>query len=171
MGKKFSLKTKQKFRECVKLDTDSGCWLWIGTKCKDYGMFYVPETQRSVRAHKWLWELVHGPVPQGYELDHLCHNKTCVNPNHLEAVTHWENMKRAALRGVWAGENNSQAKRTTEEVMAIKFLNQYLNIPARLLSEKMQIPERSIYSILAGESWQSVELPLIIKQELVKGEN
>jgi len=49
-------------------------------------------------AHKAIYEAEHGPVPDGLELDHLCRNKACVNPNHLEAVTHLVNVRRGQAR-------------------------------------------------------------------------
>lgn len=47
-------------------------------------------------AHRVYWERENGPVPSGLELDHLCRNPTCVRPDHLEAVTHAENIRRSA---------------------------------------------------------------------------
>jgi hypothetical protein len=79
------------------------CWLWTGAKWnRGYGYFYVLCMKRAdgsrltqrMGAHKVMWEHVNGPVPKGLELDHLCREPRCVNPKHLEAVTHAENVKR-----------------------------------------------------------------------------
>ena len=51
-----------------------------------------------VMAHRFAYELLVGPIPDDLELDHLCRNTCCVNPEHLEAVTHLENMRRRHLR-------------------------------------------------------------------------
>lgn len=72
----------------------SGCHLWIGATDGEgrYGAFGVG--RKVVRAHRWAWEQEHGPVPTGMDLDHLCRKTLCVNPAHLELVTHRENVLR-----------------------------------------------------------------------------
>ena len=75
------------------------CWIWTAALDDGYGQFWYDG--RMVRAHRFAYELVIGPIPDGLEPDHLCENTACVNPDHLEPVTHQENM----LRG-----NNPVAK-------------------------------------------------------------
>lgn len=73
--------------------TDADCWEWGGyLDEKGYGRLVVKKT--TAYAHRVLWELERGPVPDGRELDHLCRNPACVNPDHLEPVTHQENIRR-----------------------------------------------------------------------------
>jgi len=73
------------------------CWLWTGGKtqgAQGYGCFQVNHV--NYRAHRLAYELLRGPIPIGLQLDHLCRNPSCVNPDHLEPVTAREN----TLRGI-----------------------------------------------------------------------
>lgn len=73
----------------------NGCWVWVAAiKSGGYGGFGVGS--KVVRAHRFAYEHFKGPVPDGLEIDHLCRNRACVNPDHLEAVDRRVNV----LRGV-----------------------------------------------------------------------
>lgn len=72
----------------------TGCWLWTAIKGHT-GYAQVGIGKRTgARAHKVIYEMLIGPVPKGLELDHLCRTRACVNPYHLEPVTHQQNMRR-----------------------------------------------------------------------------
>jgi hypothetical protein len=76
-------------------EPNSGCWLWVGADNGiGYGIVGVPGRRSPMLAHRALYEHVNGPIEPGLELDHLCRNPTCVNPDHLEAVTKKENLRR-----------------------------------------------------------------------------
>ena len=76
---------------------DGECLIWTGAKAKGYGMFGRGRKGTGwIAAHRFTWELLRGPIPKGLELDHLCRNHACVNPDHLEVVTHQENCLRGA---------------------------------------------------------------------------
>ncbi len=71
------------------------CWLWTAHRNnKGYGVFH-PEWNVRVYAHRWSYEQAKGAIPEGLEIDHLCRTPACINPAHLEAVTHRENILRS----------------------------------------------------------------------------
>lgn len=86
----------------------TGCWVWLGTKNSDgYGKTLVGRTKRGkgaqpVRryAHRVAFFLAGGTLPEGADLDHLCRNRACVNPAHLEPVSRKENVARGLLPGL-----------------------------------------------------------------------
>jgi len=81
-----------------KVRKSDGCWEWIAyTNPDGYGHFRVDG--RIVRAHRWAYEHLVGPIPSGLDLDHRCRVRHCVNPAHLEPVTRKENILRGAGRG------------------------------------------------------------------------
>ena len=69
------------------------CWTWTRAKVDGYGQVRDPDAGR-VQVHRALWEILVGLVPEGLELDHLCRNRACANPDHLEPVTRSENVRR-----------------------------------------------------------------------------
>ena len=79
----------------------SRCWLWTGgVTPAGYGR--VKWDHADVTVHRLTWEWKNGPIPDGLQLDHLCRNRRCVRPSHLEPVTCRENLRRG---NGWAGRN------------------------------------------------------------------
>lgn len=95
----------------VVLERDA-CWLWKGARTAGgYGTFYersgpnetrpprapgerAPRPGRQLLAHRVMYETIVGPIPEGLDIDHLCRNRACVRPKHLEPVTRQENLLR-----------------------------------------------------------------------------
>ncbi len=87
----------------VEQDPLTGCHNWIGRLTLGYGHMRVG--RQNFRAHRYAYERVRGPIPFGLVIDHLCRNKACCNPDHLEAVTQQEN----TLRGLAPSAKNAAA--------------------------------------------------------------
>jgi hypothetical protein len=88
----------ERFQRCYQMSA-TGCWEW--TKRLNpggYGSFRA--NGRRAGAHRWSYELHVGPIPAGMDIDHLCRNRKCVNPHHLEPVTRSENLRRGEV-GQW----------------------------------------------------------------------
>lgn len=77
-------------------EPNSGCWLWTGaTNGFGYGRLF--SNGRNRYAHRVSFEIAHGPIADDMQLDHLCRNTFCINPDHLEPVTNQENVKRGLM--------------------------------------------------------------------------
>lgn len=78
----------------ARYDIVGECWRWLGARTPNgYGTFRFKNRTQPV--HRWAYEEWVGPIPEGLEIDHLCRTRDCINPDHLEAVTRAENMRRA----------------------------------------------------------------------------
>lgn len=80
----------------ARTEWEGDCLIWHGARSGD-GYGRMKHNGHTMGSHHVAWELANGSVPEGLELDHLCGNRACVNTDHLEPVTHEENMSR---RGV-----------------------------------------------------------------------
>ena len=78
-----------------RVDKTDSCWLWTGGKDTDgYGRFHFGG--KSIAAHRWAWQELRGPIAEGLVLDHKCYTLACVNPEHLQAVSHAKNLENRA---------------------------------------------------------------------------
>lgn len=79
---------------------DNGCWLWARSKSRD-GYGWASLNNKTYQAHRLIYVLTKGEVPEGLHLDHLCRVRHCVNPAHLEPVTPRENLRRGDTQTGW----------------------------------------------------------------------
>jgi len=101
-----------------KVDKSGECWDWRGyvRAGNGYGQFGISQS-KTVYAHRFAYEDRVGQIPEGFQVDHTCHNRTCVNPAHLRAVTHKQNTEnlsgaradnKQGLRGVGLNRRNGK---------------------------------------------------------------
>lgn len=100
----------QRFHDKYQVDPESGCWEWTAHRSPEgygtIGWTREPGDTVSVYAHRLSYEMHHGPIPAGLVVDHMCNNRGCVNPDHLQAITHRANCLRStspATRRYWLG--------------------------------------------------------------------
>lgn len=88
---------QERFEEKYIPEAITGCWLWTGAlSTEGYGR--ISMNNGLVQAHRIPWEMVHGAIPKGMELDHVCHCRACVNPEHVRLATRAENSRNSLLR-------------------------------------------------------------------------
>jgi hypothetical protein len=99
---------QERWKKLYVVDPVTECWNWTGTTARGYG--YIRDgARRNLLAHRFVWEQTGGILRPGLELDHLCRNRGCVNPLHLEQVTHTVNMERTT-----GHRNKTHCKRNHE---------------------------------------------------------
>jgi hypothetical protein len=115
------------------------CWIW---------QWYIDPTGYGKIGGKWAhrvyFKAFKGEIPSGLEIDHLCRNRPCVNPRHLEAVTRQQNVRRG------------RATKLTEATA--RFIRES-SLSSRALASELGLSERHIHSIRAGERWADEDVP------------
>lgn len=130
----------------IKIYTNKGCWLWLNSKSPNgYGNF------RYQSSHRYIYELSKGRVKNGYDLDHLCRNRICCNPNHLEEVMREEN----SFRG--------KKSRLTKKIV-LEMRNLYKTEKVSNISEEYNIPYSTAHAAITGITWKNIDNKTIRKQ-------
>jgi hypothetical protein len=134
------------------VDPESGCWNWLGYRNeRGYGVETLPDDSsphgyRSRYAHRAYYERAKGSIPRHLHLDHLCRNPSCVNPNHLEAVTPAENVQRGLA-----------AKLTPETVTAMRLRHAEGDVTTLQLAKAYGIHHSQVSRVVRGLAWRDME--------------
>lgn len=118
----------------AKVEKTESCWNWTAAKTHNgYGVAYLPNHKQQV-AHKIAYRMLVGEVPDGIELDHTCHNRSCVNPDHLRQATHKQNQEnrtgaqsnsKSGVRGVHYNRRTSSWVATVKHERKMRFSKQF----------------------------------------------
>lgn len=113
-GDRWSVRDSMRFTRFVPQDSNpSSCWAWQGAIDK-YGYGKFTARGRTLKAHRAAYEMRRGPIPPSLTIDHMCENKACVNPAHLDVATAAENTRRSARdRRLSCGREHPWTEQTT----------------------------------------------------------
>lgn len=100
---------------------ENGCWIWLMCLHKD-GYATIHRKGKTTLGHIFTYVEKYGPVPEGLELDHTCEVRRCINPDHVEPVTHHENLLRSRLSTKFSDEEIAEVRRLRKEGMSTKEL-------------------------------------------------
>lgn len=147
----------------AKVNKTEACWLWTAAQLSRYGVFSVrtPNGTKTVRAHRYAYELAYGSIPDGLLVCHRCDTPLCVRPDHLFLGTQSDNVKDMHSKGRGGeadvkGERNGQAKVTAEDVRQIRTRFAAGESPTAIAREYGLTPP-SVYDIAKRRSWKHVD--------------
>lgn len=147
-----------RFWSRINKKNNDDCWLWKGRTNPDgYGYFdynYIGEG-----AHRFMWRISFGEIPDGLEVCHSCDNPPCVNPNHLFLGTHQDNIKDRDMKGRQAshkGIKNGRAVVTESDVLVIRELRKS-GLEYQQIADNMGVSTGCINHILNGRHWAWVK--------------
>jgi hypothetical protein len=148
---------KDSFDSCWTLDHDSGCWNWQGARSRGYGQLVVGYKQRMY-AHRFSFVRTFGEIPVGKIICHRCDNRLCVNPQHLFAGSHSDNVRDMHEKGrhpvnCVKGESHPRAKLKQCDVLVIRSLLGSRSF--RALGRQFGIAPSTVRAIASGKSWRS----------------
>lgn len=159
--------TDPKFWRRVDTSSDEGCWPFLGYCLPNgYGQIkrVIDGQKVSYVTHKFVYELIHGEVPEGKKVCHDCDNPPCVRPDHLWLGTQAENLKDARDKGRAVpfggkradnqGERHGMALLTEEAVIEIRYLWSLGQHTQRQLAEMFGVSRGAICSVVRGQSWK-----------------
>lgn len=134
-----------------------GCWQWrLKPSQKGYGRFAV-HGRKTVYAHRFLWQLLYGAIPNGLCICHHCDNPICVRPDHLFIGTHKDNAQdrdKKGRGGDISGFKHPLCKVTTSDVKKIRALAQRTTLTQECIGVLFGVSQQAISRIVIGATYQ-----------------
>jgi hypothetical protein len=150
----------------AKVDRSGNCWVWTGCINEwGYGAFMPYRAKQLVGAHRYSWQLHHGPIPEGLCVLHHCDNPPCVNPEHLFLGTFQDNVDDMMCKGrkiARRGEANGQSKLTEDDIRRIRRLYAFRGqgegkVSGVQLAAEYGIESATVYGIVKRRAWKHVD--------------
>ena len=142
---------EERFWAKVNKNGADGCWGWTAYKNKGYG--YIKIDGKMIRAHRYSWELINGPIPDGLMVRHKCRG-LCVNPEHLELGTNKENQLDRIRDGTDdRGEKCVSAKLTNAQVLDIR---SRVNQTQKSIAKEFNVGKSTINFIINRKRWAHI---------------
>lgn len=138
-------------------EPNSGCWLWIGALSKDGGYGQISVDGKMRKAHRMMYEMHRARIPQGMEACHTCDNPCCVNPDHLFAGSHLDNMadrERKRRRTAPRGSKHAGSKLDESQVLEIR--NLIGTKTYKEIADCYGVHKSLIYLINKGSKWAHI---------------
>lgn len=159
-AKRCPVTTEQLFWLKVNRDDADACWLWNGALQRD-GYAHFTAERKTISSHRYAYELIVGPVPDGLDLLHSCDVRHCVNPAHLRPGTHHENMLEAKAKGRHVhGARNRHAKLSDEQVVEIRaeyYGRRGGSSNAKELAAKYGVGKATIVNAALRRTWSHIK--------------
>lgn len=144
-----------------KVDRTGQCWIWTaGVAGGGYGQFTV--RRRKFCAHRLSYELACGPIPAGYFVCHRCDNRRCVNPDHLFAGTHTDNMRdcrdkgRLRIVNPFSPGNRTAPTKLTESIVREVRSRTRSGEAVRAIARDLGVHPITIRDAVKGRTWRHV---------------
>ena len=148
---------EKEFWAKVKKAGENECWEWqAALKPNGYGK--TGNFGKAMYAHRVAYELTVGPIPIGMEAAHKCHNRKCVNPNHIIPMTHKDNVRHSAKAGRLLFQKNPELtclrKLTRDQALQIRALYTGRRGQVKQLAKQFGVHRETIRDIRMGLTWK-----------------
>ena len=153
---KMEFSKKQLSRFWAKVEKTDSCWLWTGAKFSD-GYGAILSEGKVAKVHRLAWEeWNHEPIPFGMVIMHMCNQKDCCNPEHLELGTYSDNLKDCILTGLRSQKGESNGRSILNPVSVREIRRSADSQTLESLAKRFGVSDVQIGRVVRRECWQSV---------------
>lgn len=144
-----------RFWEKVQIGEANQCWPWLANTCQGYGHFRL--SGKIQKAHRLVYRYFYGEIPSGKVVMHLCDNRRCVNPEHLQLGSQADNNKDRDTKGrhiALRGEAHGMSRLTEEQARSVIQLRAEINAKIKDLAASFSVSKTTIRDVLNGKTWR-----------------